>query len=236
MEIQRGGRVVRVCFDNKPQVGWLVVASELHPVTETGGMESVMSALARAHMAQAPDAPPPLLVRPPADPARREVSCLLPEDDHPIHVPADVTEAQALHAIEALRLGVVPRHLIESYTVGRTDEVQMVHQDLAATEEGGAFRVVMGDYGTGKTHHLEFVEAVALSRNFMTARITLDARETPAQHAQARVPGGGQGPALPRPARQRERRPGSPPGARPCETAISATICCLPRRPRTTPT
>lgn len=183
MEIQRGGRVVRVCFDNKPQVGWLVVASELLPVTETGGMEAVMSALARAHMVGDPalDLPfsPPKSSPPPPSVKAREACSLLPEDDHAIHVPADVTEAQALHAIEALRLGVVPRHLIESYTVGRSAEVKMVHEDLGATTEGGAFRVVMGDYGTGKTHHLEFVEAVALSRNYLTARITLDARETP---------------------------------------------------------
>lgn len=206
MEIQRGGRVARVCFDNKPQVGWLVVASELQPLTDEDGAGMIMSALAKGYAASRngpqEDALPPALRglpllppsktsagRPPkAGPASGgpasprvppELPSLLPEDDVGIHVPADITEAQALHAIEALRLGVVPRHLIESYTVGRSDEVRMVHDDLQATEAGGAFRVIMGDYGTGKTHHLEFVEALALSRNFLTCRITLDARENP---------------------------------------------------------
>ncbi len=171
LEIQRGGRVVRVCFDNKPQVAWLVVASELEPATEPAGLQAVVSAIAlgqREHVT---------LPRP----QRRVAStALLSEDiETPVHVPADLSEAQALHAVEALRVGVVPRHQIETYTVGRDAEMAMVAQDLDETERHGAFRVMMGDYGTGKTHHLEWVEELALSRNFLTARVTLDARENP---------------------------------------------------------
>jgi hypothetical protein len=173
LEIQRGGRVVRVCFDNKPQVAWLVVASELQPATEPGGMEAVMHALASGQREAAKGNHKPVE-------KKANVVSLLPEDQlAAIQVPHDVTEAQALHAIEALRLGVVPRHLIEQYTVGRATEMGMVRDDLDATLQQGAFRVVMGDYGTGKTHHLELTEEMALARGFLTARITLDAREVP---------------------------------------------------------
>lgn len=172
LEIQRGGRVVRVCFDNKPQVGWLVVASELEPAVEPEGLAAVMTAIARAQA----DPPAPVARKPRPAPA----AALLPDESlTPIHAHPDVTEAQAQHAIEALRLGVVPRHLIETYTVGREREMALVRQDLDDTLDNGAFRIIMGDYGTGKTHHLEFVEELALARNFMTARVTLDHRETP---------------------------------------------------------
>ncbi|MBM3461634.1 MAG: hypothetical protein FJX76_05990 [Armatimonadetes bacterium] len=175
LEIQRGGRVVRVCFDNKPQVAWLVVASELEVATEPEGISAVMSILARGQ-AVAQSQPEPLPKRRPTPPP----SSLLPEESiAPIPACPSVTEAQALHAIEALRLGVVPRHLIETYTVGREKEIALVRQDLEETLSQGAFRIIMGDYGTGKTHHLEYVEQVALARNFVTARVTLDARETP---------------------------------------------------------
>lgn len=169
LEVQRGGRVVRVCFDNKPAVAWLVVASELEKASEPVGMQAVMVALAQGRYA-----PQPRLKR------KVVAATLLPEDlETPIHIPHDLSEAQALHAVEALRLGVVPRHLIETYTVGRSIEMEKVRDDLEETKTGGAFRVVMGDYGTGKTHHLEWVEELALSRNFLTARVTLDAREVP---------------------------------------------------------
>jgi hypothetical protein len=172
LEIQRGGRVVRVCFDNKPAVAWLVVASELEQAEEAEGMAAVMSILARGqHAGAAKPRPQPKV----------EVTSLLPDDSPVERIQAEgsVSESQALHAIEALRLGVVPRHLIETYTVGRVQEMDMAREDLDATLESGAFRVVMGDYGTGKTHYLEWVEATALSRNFLTARVTLDQRETP---------------------------------------------------------
>lgn len=170
LEVQRGGRVVRVCFDNKPAVAWLVVAAELEPATEPAGMQAVMSALALAHTKGG---------APVSRPQKPRATVLLDDVETPPHVPHDLTEAQALHAVEALRLGVVPRHLIETYTVGRRAEMAMVTDDLETTRTGGAFRVIMGDYGTGKTHHLEWVEEMALSRNFLTARVTLDAREVP---------------------------------------------------------
>lgn len=173
LEVQRGGRVVRVCFDNKPTVAWLVVAAELEKADEPAGMQAVMSALALAHTHGVRNDKP-------LEQRRRKETVLLADDaETPLHVPHDLTEAQALHAVEALRLGVVPRHLIETYTVGRQSEIAMVAQDLARSRTHGAFRVVMGDYGTGKTHHLEWVEEMALAQNFLTARVTLDAREVP---------------------------------------------------------
>ena len=176
LEIQRGGRVVRVCFDNKPAVGWLIVASELEEETvPSGGLQNVMHLIARQTLLAA-TTPPKERTRPAE---RVPPTASLLGDATITPTPADVSEAQALHAIEALRLGVVPRHLIETYTVGRDREMATIKQDLDDTLQSGAFRIVMGDYGTGKTHLLEWMEQVARSRSFVTARVTLDARETP---------------------------------------------------------
>lgn len=82
-----------------------------------------------------------------------------------------------LQLLEALRLGVVPPGGAELYTVGRDLELSMLRSDLDKAEGGGAARVILGDYGTGKTHLLEVLEHLALERNFAVARVVLDEDE-----------------------------------------------------------
>jgi hypothetical protein len=84
-------------------------------------------------------------------------------------------------AIEALRLGIVPRGYSQEYTVARERELAAFTSHLDA---GGGLALVWGDYGTGKTHLLDVYEQVALSRGFVTSRVTLDPKETPPSHPQ----------------------------------------------------
>ena len=64
--------------------------------------------------------------------------------------------------IQSLRAGVIPRagqHLIQ---VGRVGELEALIRDVERlAESGSAFRVVIGEYGAGKTF---FLNLVALSR------------------------------------------------------------------------
>lgn len=83
----------------------------------------------------------------------------------------------SLQILEALRLGVVPPQGTEIYTVGRDVEMEMIQNDLEQAKEGGAARVVLGDYGTGKTHLLEVIEQRALEENMVVARVVLDEEE-----------------------------------------------------------
>jgi hypothetical protein len=83
----------------------------------------------------------------------------------------------ARQAIEALRLGVVPTSHLDAYTVGRDIELAVIYLDLESATQDGGFRVVLGDYGTGKTHFLEMVELLALEKGFLATRATLDSRE-----------------------------------------------------------
>ncbi len=81
----------------------------------------------------------------------------------------------ALRILEAMRTGVVGER-VELYTIGRSLEMEMVSYDLANLDEG-AVRVFLGDYGAGKTHMLECIEAKALSKKCLTARIALNSKD-----------------------------------------------------------
>jgi hypothetical protein len=77
--------------------------------------------------------------------------------------------------IQSLRAGVVPRsgqHLIQ---VGRTREIQTLVSDIERIADGGsAFRVVIGEYGAGKTFFLNLVRAVALEKKLVVASADLN--------------------------------------------------------------
>lgn len=103
---------------------------------------------------------------PPEPPARR-----LPTDPCP-----------ELQTLEAFRLGVVPHGGTELTTVGRDVELEVIASDLAEAEIAGCVRVILGDYGTGKTHLMEIVERMALERNFLVSKIVLDQDQVSPAH------------------------------------------------------
>ena len=94
-------------------------------------------------------------------------------------VKAEQDAVTARQALEALRLGVVPTAHLDTYTVGREMELAVVHKDLAAAGRAGGGRIVLGDYGAGKTHFLEMIELMALKEGFLATRATLDSKEVP---------------------------------------------------------
>lgn len=77
--------------------------------------------------------------------------------------------------LQSLRAGVVPRsgqHLIQ---VGRTKEIQTLVGDIDRIAEGGStFRLVIGEYGAGKTFFLNLVRAVALEKKLVVASADLN--------------------------------------------------------------
>jgi len=76
--------------------------------------------------------------------------------------------------LQALRSGVVPRvgqHLIQ---VGRKREIEAMVKDLGTIADGGtSFRLVIGEYGSGKTFFLNLVRAVALEKKLVTMHADL---------------------------------------------------------------
>lgn len=77
--------------------------------------------------------------------------------------------------IQSLRAGVVPRtgqHLIQ---VGRGREVETLVSDIDRIADGGSsFRLVIGEYGAGKTFFLNLVRAIAMERKLVVASADLN--------------------------------------------------------------
>ncbi|RMQ45842.1 hypothetical protein ALQ04_02427 [Pseudomonas cichorii] len=77
--------------------------------------------------------------------------------------------------IQSLRAGVVPRvgqHLIQ---VGRVGELDALIKDVDRLVDGGsAFRVVIGEYGAGKTFFLNLVRGIAMERKLVTMHADLN--------------------------------------------------------------
>lgn len=77
--------------------------------------------------------------------------------------------------IQSLRAGVVPRvgqHLIQ---VGRVKELEALMKDVERiTDSGSSFRVVIGEYGSGKTFFLNVVRAIAMEKKLVTMHADLN--------------------------------------------------------------
>lgn len=77
--------------------------------------------------------------------------------------------------IQSLRAGVVPRagqHLIQ---VGRVKELEALMKDIERiADSGSGFRVVVGEYGAGKTFFLNLVRAIGLEKKLVTMHADLN--------------------------------------------------------------
>jgi len=75
----------------------------------------------------------------------------------------------------SLRSGVVPRvgqHLIQ---VGRTREIETLLSDILRLGDGGsAFRLVIGEYGAGKSFFLNLVTSIAFEKKIVVASADLN--------------------------------------------------------------
>lgn len=71
--------------------------------------------------------------------------------------------------IQSLRAGVVPRVGQQHIQVGRVNEVESLVNDIDRLGDGGsAFRLVVGEYGAGKSFFLNLVRSIALERKLVT--------------------------------------------------------------------
>ncbi|MGB3527661.1 MAG: ATP-binding protein [Flavobacteriales bacterium] len=77
--------------------------------------------------------------------------------------------------IQSLRAGVVPRagqHLIQ---VGRNQEISTLVGDIERIADGGSsFRLVIGEYGAGKTFFLNLVRAIAMEKKLVVVSADLN--------------------------------------------------------------
>ena len=76
--------------------------------------------------------------------------------------------------IQALRSGVVPRIGLQHIQVGRSEELKSFVKDVDTISDGGSsFRLVIGEYGSGKTFFLSLVRSIALEKGLVTMNADL---------------------------------------------------------------
>ena len=76
--------------------------------------------------------------------------------------------------IQSLRAGVVPRVGQQHIQVGRANEVVALVGDIDRVVDGGsAIRLVIGEYGAGKSFFLNLVRSIALERKLVTVHADL---------------------------------------------------------------
>ncbi|MBL4829089.1 MAG: ATP-binding protein [Aliivibrio sp.] len=90
--------------------------------------------------------------------------------------------------IQSLKSGVTPRVGIQHIQVGRVNELKALIQDIERVSEGGsAFRLIIGEYGSGKTFFLSVVRSIALERKMVSVHADLSPdRRVHASSGQAR--------------------------------------------------
>jgi hypothetical protein len=76
--------------------------------------------------------------------------------------------------IQSLKSGVTPKVGIQHIQVGRVNELKALIQDIDRISDGGsAFRLIIGEYGSGKTFFLSVVRSIALERKLVTVSADL---------------------------------------------------------------
>lgn len=76
--------------------------------------------------------------------------------------------------IQALSAGVVPRTGLQHIAVGRAREIQALMRDIERISDGGAsMRLVIGEYGAGKSFFLTLVRLIALEKRLVTVHADL---------------------------------------------------------------
>ncbi len=102
-----------------------------------------------------------------------------------VFTPEETERLEARRTVEALRYGLVPARRIRELSVGLDEERASLQNAFANTKEkGGDVRVVLGEYGAGKSHFFELAAQEALDNNFIVATTSLDLREVPPNRPQ----------------------------------------------------
>ena len=77
--------------------------------------------------------------------------------------------------LQSLRAGVTPSRGLHHIQVGRVQELKALIGDIENVGEGGAcFRLVIGEYGSGKTFFLNLVKTIAMEKKLVTAGADLN--------------------------------------------------------------
>jgi hypothetical protein len=95
----------------------------------------------------------------------------------------DISRSLARHIIETLgSFGTPPVRGIQHFNVGNQSLLAALDEFYLSSylqDGGAAYKMVVGDYGSGKSHFLYCLRDVAWARNFAVAKVDLSPIETP---------------------------------------------------------
>ncbi|CAM3471449.1 ATP-binding protein [Arcobacter aquimarinus] len=76
--------------------------------------------------------------------------------------------------IQSLRAGVTPRSGLQHIQVGRSKEIEALLKDIEKIKENGsAFRLIIGEFGSGKSFFLQLIRMIALEKGLVTVHADL---------------------------------------------------------------
>jgi P-loop Domain of unknown function (DUF2791) len=88
--------------------------------------------------------------------------------------------------LDALRRGTVPREGLATFAVGMERFETAVDLDLAGVASGrGGFKAIRGEYGSGKTFFVRWLQERARAIGFATAEVQISETETPLHRGEA---------------------------------------------------
>ena len=104
------------------------------------------------------------------------------ETPDPVPVPAPRSRVDKVlfrRAYEAVNLGVVPPHpdQLLALSIGGELIAQRTGDWLDTAPKKGLCKVIFGDYGLGKSHHLKMIEACALRQGWVVSFLELDPKQ-----------------------------------------------------------
>ncbi|MBD3349966.1 MAG: hypothetical protein GF364_00590, partial [Candidatus Lokiarchaeota archaeon] len=79
--------------------------------------------------------------------------------------------------IESFRLGIVPYDRIDNFTFGRNEQIKKIKYWLDDSSQN--ISTLTGEYGSGKTHMLQYVYGSALKQGFAVSYVEIDPLECP---------------------------------------------------------
>lgn len=90
--------------------------------------------------------------------------------------------------IQSLKSGVTPKIGLQHIQVGRSNEISALNGDINRIVDGGStFRLIIGEYGSGKTFFLSVIRSIALEKKLVTVHADLSPdRRIHASSGQAR--------------------------------------------------
>lgn len=101
----------------------------------------------------------------------------VPTESLPTRILSETPKARRM--LEAFRMGIVPFDCVADFTFGRETEVKTLNKWLDRSSADQNAMLIVGNYGTGKTHRLNHLYNLALEQGFAAAHVEMDLNEVP---------------------------------------------------------